>query len=484
VDRVYDHDDIRCLPTTPSAARRLRGMNGLFVGVDVGTTRVKAIAVDSQGSVYGGSERPMAWRGGGGRAEVDPMTLVQLAQTVAAEAANAAAPSLVDRDHRVLAIGVTGMAETGVLVDGKDQPLAPAIAWHDPRGDVDTIAKELGAETFRTVTGLPLTTMPSLAKLLWLHRNRPETKLGVRFYSVGEWVVRRLGGAPVAELSLVSRTGLFDVAAMRPWDAAFGLLGSPLLLGEPVVAGTPAGHATGDDMPAVLRGAVLTVAGHDHQVAAYGVGAATDGALFDSLGTAEALVRSVRAPLPEHRVEALTSQRMSVGWGVVDGHLCILAGLPTGLTLNRIATTLGANTSGERMALGEQAVATPGKHPTLRLVDLQDEQFGIAGITDGITPALLWRTAVDGLTAESERILTRIETVVGPYQRVVVAGGWLHNPALFAAKQRQYGAMGTTAIAEPGAYGAALLAAGAVGFSLPPAPAQANHGASYPTAER
>jgi sugar (pentulose or hexulose) kinase len=365
---------------------------------------------------------------------------------------------------------VAGIAETGVLVDGRDRPLAPAIAWHDPRGDVDTIARELGTETFQTATGLPLTALPSLAKLLWLRHNHPDTEGAARFYSVAEWVVRGLGGEPVAELSLASRTGMFDVGRARPWDAAFGLLGWPPLLPEPVLAGTPAGRAGGDGMPAALRGAVLTVAGHDHQVAAYGVGAATDGALFDSLGTAEALVRTVRSPLAAERIAALTAQGVSVGWGVVADHLCILAGLPTGLTLNRIAVMLGATSSADRSALGEQALVTPGGHPTLRLVDPRDEQFGIAGITDGVTPALLWRAAVDGLVAQSHRVLARIDAITGPYHQVVVAGGWLHNPALFAAKGRQYPAMRTTAIAEPGAYGAALLAASAAGVPLPAAP--------------
>ena len=62
----------------------------------------------------------------------------------------------------------------------------------------------------------------------------------------------------------------------------------------------------------MLRGATLTVAGHDHQVAAYGLGAATDGALLNSLGTAEALVRTVR-PLAPAQVAALTAAGVSVG---------------------------------------------------------------------------------------------------------------------------------------------------------------------------
>jgi sugar (pentulose or hexulose) kinase len=442
-------------------------MSGFFIGIDVGTARVKAIAVDPGGGVRGESEQPTPWQHrGDGRAEIDPMVLAHLAQQVAGDAATRSLAT-VDGRPRISGIGVTGMAETGVLVDGHDRPLAPAIAWHDPRGEVDTIARELGTDTFQTTTGLPLTALPSLAKLLWLRRHRPDTKDAVRFYSVGEWVVRRFGGDPVAELSLASRTGLIDLARARPWDAAFALLDSPPLLPTPVVAGTPAGQAHGDDVPAALRGAALTVAGHDHQVAAYGVGAATDGALLDSLGTAEALVRTVRPPLTPQRVAALTAGGVSVGWGVVADHLCVLAGLWTGLTLDRLATMLDAVTAADRVALGERALAAAGDHPTLRLVDPHGDQFGIAGVTDGVTPAVLWRAAVDGLVAESARVLTRIQAMTGPYREVVVAGGWLRNPALLAAKRRQYPDMRVTAVAEPGAYGAALLAATAAGEPLP-----------------
>ncbi len=435
----------------------------VIVGIDVGTTRVKAIAVDERGAVRGGAERPTPWRRQDGRTEADPLALVRLARTVAAESVTATG-------GRALAIGLTGMAETGVLADGHDRPLAPAIAWHDPRGDVETIARELGADTFPTTTGMPLSQLPSLAKLLWLRRTDPGTAGAARFYSVGEWVVRGLGGDPVAELSLASRTGLLDLATGLPWEAAHDLLGVPGLLPPPVPAGTPAGRAHGDDLPGVLRGAVLTVAGHDHQVAAYGVGAAGDDAMFDSLGTAEALVRSVRPPLAPEHVAALTALRMTVGWGVVPGQLNILAGLPTGLTLTRIATMVGAATEAERMALAEQAMAEPADPAAPRLVEPRDEGFGLAGIADGVTPPRLWRAAVHGMVAEADRLLTVVDGIAGPHGRVVAAGGWLHDPVLLAAKRRRFPGLRIASVAEPGAYGAALLAASAAGLPLSPPP--------------
>jgi len=443
-------------------------MTGLFAGVDIGTSRIKALAVDEAGRELGVAERPTPWRRAeDGRTEIDPARFPELAAAVAAEAAAAAGDATGDTP-RVLGLGVTGMAETGVLVDAAERPLAPSIAWHDPRGDVETIRRELGTEVFERTTGMRAGPLPSLAKLLWLRREHPETARAVRFYSVGEWVVRRLGGEPVAELSLASRTGLLDLGTARPWPAAAELLGGRVLLPEPVVAGTAAGRAAGDDVPAVLRGAVLTVAGHDHQVAAYGVGAATDGALFDSLGTAEALVRTVRPPLPPERVLALTGRNVSVGWHVVPGHLCVLAGVPTGLTLRRIAAMLGVTTAEERAELGRRALAEEGGHPTLRLVDPHDDHFGLAGITDDVTPARLWRAAADGLAERAGEVLRHIDAQVGPCRRVVVGGGWLRDPVVHAAKRRHFPGMRTTDVTEPGAYGAALLAAEATGLPIPP----------------
>lgn len=455
------------MPTSRSRSRAVGDMSrvGLLVGVDVGTTRVKAIAVDLEGVVRAEAELSMPWEHDGSHAQIDPAAIAHLATAVAADAATYAGTAS-DADPRVLGIGVTSMAETGILVDGSDRPLAPAIAWHDPRGDVETLRRELGKERFQARTGMTLGPLPSLAKLVWLRREMPETARAVRFYAVAEWVVRSLGGEPSAELSLASRTGMFDISGARPWDEAFALLGSPSLLPEPVVAGTPAGTAGGAGVPPVLRGAVLTVAGHDHQSASYGAGAAANGALFDSIGSAEALVRTVRAPLDPKQIQRLADRGISVGWGVVEDHLCILSGIATGLTLERVAAMVGATTRAERRMLGETAAALPAREPGLRLRQPGYDGLAVDGITDGVSPSALWRAAVEDMVELAEHQLALIESEVGPYTDVVVGGGWLNNPAVSAAKRRQYPQMRTTNMTEPGAYGAAFMAARAAGVAM------------------
>lgn len=431
-------------------------MSALLIGIDVGTTRVKAVALDLSLTPVGESEVATPWRHEGARAELDPTALATAATKAAAGAARAAG------GHAV-ALGVTGMAETGVLLDRHGMPLAPALAWHDPRGDCERVRTELGDEAYRRRAGRALNAVSSLPKLLWLYREVPGADRAVRFLSLPEWTVHSLGGAQVNELSLVSRTGLFDVPARAAWEAALSLLrAGPSFLGDIVAAGAPVGIVH-ESAPAELRGAVLTVAGHDHQTAAYALGAAGPTTLFNSLGTAEALMRTVPAPLAADSIDRLALADVTTGWGIVPDQLCLLAGIATGISLERLGQLVGAATPAARVALGRAALATD-RATTAMSVSGTYHGLAMHDIADGIDPALAWRVAVEDLTASGDRILAAMVAEVGPHGDVVVAGGWLHNPMVRAAKERQLGAVRTALLEEPGAVGAAELAGVAAGL--------------------
>lgn len=438
-------------------------MSGLIpqvlVGVDVGTTRVKAVAVDLARHVLGEHAVATPWRHAGATAEVDPVALAGATVEAAVGAVRAAG-------GRALAVGVTGMSETGILLDRHGMPLAPALAWHDPRGECDAVRDQLGEDVYRRTAGRPVDAVSSLPKLLWLRRHVPAARSAVRFLSVPEWAVHSLGGDQVNELSLVSRTGLFDVPARVPWAEALALLdATPSFLGEIVAAGQPVGRVH-DEGPDELRGAVLTVAGHDHQTAAYALGAAVDGVLLDSLGTAEALLRTVRAPLPVAAVERLAAVNVSTGWGVVPDHLCLLAGLATGISLERVGAMLGAPTPARRTELGRRALGSDRSTSTMH-VSAAYSGLTLHDVDDEADPALVWRVAVEDLTAAAERLLATISEEVGEHHETVVTGGWLHNPMVRAVKERQFSGFVTRAMSEPGALGAAELAGVAAGVLAP-----------------
>ncbi len=432
-----------------------------LIGVDVGTSRVKAVALDQAGSVVTSAELPTPWARDGDGTAMDPATLGDVVLAVVGEAASPL-PS------PVAGIGVTGMAEAGVLTDGVGRPLAPIRAWHDRRADLTTLRAAVGEAAFRAATGMRLDAQPSLAKILQLRHDYPRSAAAVRFDSVPEWAVRCLGGTPGSELSLASRTGLLDVVSARPWQAAIDLLGADLL-GEPRVAATPEGTVRGGGLPAHVQGAVLAVGGHDHQCAAFAAGAARDATLFDSLGTAEALLQFTRGPVDASAVAdvARGPETMTIGLTVVEGHYCVMAGLRTGMKLETVASALGAADRRQRATLADAALAillesglAEQSSPTSvaeAAAELVPDGVRLT-LRDGVTPAHVWAATILACVDEAGPALDRIRAVVGAPIHRMAAGGWTHDVSLWEAKRRQLPGVVRTAVVEAGAAGAAYLA--------------------------
>jgi sugar (pentulose or hexulose) kinase len=433
-------------------------LTNLLVGIDVGTSACKAVVMDENGRELAHGRARTPWRKVPTGAEVDPEALFAAAVEAAA-AAVAAGP-----EGRVEGIGVTSMAEAGVLLDAEDRILYPAIVWHDARGasEAAAIAAELGADRFSKRTGLPASPLCTLAKLRWLYDHHPPARAGRRWLNVGEWVVRRLGGRDVAELSLASRTGLLDLAARAPYDDALAWAQLPDdLLPELVLAGTPAGVADGATLPQ-LRDATLTVAGHDHLCAGVGVGVVAPGDVLDSCGTAEALVRVVAPPLGPEEVRRGVAAGVTVGFHVSEGREALLAGLWSGLALQEVLDTLGVGPEG-RPGLAAGALATAsGDAPALSL-ELHSLKRPPVRLPTREPADRIWRAAIDAVTSEAEDLLRAIADVAGPHRRIVVTGGWSHDEAVRASKSA-LGAVEAPRVVEAGARGAALMAGVAAGI--------------------
>jgi sugar (pentulose or hexulose) kinase len=432
----------------------------VLVGVDVGTTSIKALAVTATGRVVGEASAPTPWRHQGPWADADPGELADAAIGVCAAAAEAAGAST---EMRVLGIGVTGIAESGALIDAAGQPCAPILAWFDPRGDSSAVRAAVTAREHQRSTGRRLNSKPSLMKILWLRDHAPEARSATRHLCVAEWIVRAMGGSEVSEASLASRTGMLDILHREPWPVAVDLVGD-LLPRERIWAGDPAGTAGGDDLPDILRGATLTVAGLDHQAAALISGAARNGALFDSMGTAEALIRTTAQIMDRDQIEWLTDRDIDVDWSVLPDHQILLAGRLTGLTLERIAAMVGADDRDSRLAIGVAAASVERSGDDPRLVEVSNDAVTIGSITDGVSPARVWRAVVDDLAAMAGEALDQMAEVVGRHESAVLGGGWTRNAAVVQAKRRQLGDPVFVEIPEPGALGAAFLAGVATGL--------------------
>jgi len=220
-----------------------------LVGLDVGTTGVKAVALSPDGGVLARVEHgyPLS-APQPGWAEQDPEDWWR-----AAEAA------LGELSVEPAAIGLTGQMHGLVTLDEHDRILRPAILWNDQRTGAECreIEERVGAERLLELTGNPALTGFTAPKLLWLRRHEPDTYARIRHVLLPKDYVRlRLTGEHATDVADASGTLLFDVGARRwsePMLEALELppewlpraLESPETSGE-TAQGTPVAAGAGD----------------------------------------------------------------------------------------------------------------------------------------------------------------------------------------------------------------------------------------------
>jgi sugar (pentulose or hexulose) kinase len=414
------------------------------------------VTLDGEEVAHG--QAPLAWTVVPTGAEIDPAGFLECALAAAREAL-AAAP-----EGRIAGLGVSSMAETGVLLDRHDEPVTPAIAWHDSRGEEEAVrlVEDIGRERFAATTGLSSRALRTVAKYRWLRDHVEATPRGVRWLGVGEWIVHGLGGEQGAELSLASRTGWLDLHTRGWWDETLDWCGAPAgLLPEPAAAGTPLGRVDGGVLPGA-RGAVLAVGGHDHLSAAVGAGAVGEGDLLDSWGTAEAFVRAVAPLSPEQVVQAVDDEIM-VGWHAVPDRQNLLGAMRSGAALGRVLALLGVSREG-RDELERAALECDPEAGGIELRGLNDYRVELVNIGADPYPALVWRAALESAGRGAADILDRMARVAGPHRRLVMAGGWSEGVAARAIKEAHIGPFERSEAVFMGARGAALTAGRAAGL--------------------
>lgn len=432
---------------------------GVLVGIDAGTTTVKAVAHTLSGVPRGAGRRRTPWHTERGVVRMEPDALL-------GAVAAAVTDALSGVPGPVAGVGVTGMAESGVLVDAAGAALTPILAWHDENATAalgPVRAGTGGDDAFTERTGLPLTTRCTAVKTRWLAEQdliagRPDGWL-----TVPELIVARLGGAAVSELSLASRTGWLDVHDRTWLPGHLAASGVRLNLRPPVAAGAPAGRAgAGLDR---LAGVVLTVGGHDHLCAAVGAGATDPGDVLDSLGTGEAMVRQAARPLGRAQTVAAVRAGVTVGCHVFPGVQSLFTGLGSGLALRRFLRLLGVAEDDQpaRRDLDAAALALRPDQVPIGVADVAGAAATLTGIPAEPSPAMVWRAALDAVMRRGRAALEVMAGLTGPHTRVVAVGGWLRSEAVVATKRAALGDVVIAPVGEAAARGAALFAALAAG---------------------
>jgi xylulokinase len=281
---------------------------GTFLGLDIGTSSVKALLIDADQRVIAETSAPLSvsrphplW------SEQDPDDWVGgVDAAVAAIRRHAPAPFA-----ELAGVGLSGQMHGATLLDAGDKPLRPAILWNDGRSFAECVELKRRVPDLEKRTGnlaMPGFTAP---KILWVAAHEPAiAKATKRVLLPKDYVRLRLSGEAVSEMSDASGTLWLDVG-LRRWDevllAATGLsLGAMprLVEGSEVSAHLAPGVAKAWG----LEGRKIPIAGGggDNAASAIGVGATAPGAGFVSLGTS-GVVFSVTdrfVSLPERTLHA------------------------------------------------------------------------------------------------------------------------------------------------------------------------------------
>ncbi|WP_295149030.1 FGGY family carbohydrate kinase [Saccharopolyspora sp.] len=439
----------------------------LVAGVDLGSTGIKMLVVDEDGTELVLEEIPTPWRPGpGGTADLPAERLV----TALHRLVRGAADRLTGR--RIEAIAIAGMGESGVLLDAAGRAAAPAFAWFDPRGaeQVRALPEPIRAE-FAGRTGLPLGAQTSAAKLAHLRDGglRPH---GHRWLNLPEFAATVLGGRPSLEASLTSRTGLLDQDTGEPWDAMLAELGASRELLLPIEpAGTDLG-AVADRFPAAVAGARITVAGHDHLVAAEAGGAIRPDQYHVSMGTAEVLLRVVDAPLGYAARARLAGHLINEVRHVVPGKHVLVAGVKTGLLLRRALETSGITDRAGRDRLDAAVMHLPyeGALPAGGLsvsgARNDDGELALTVRTDGATPAEIFGAVLRHSNDEISELIAAIDRELPPASSATLTGGWADMRSVRRARERVLPRISASERSQETAFGAARIAS-----HLLPAPA-------------
>lgn len=257
----------------------------MYLGIDLGTSAVKAIILRDDGKVTAQAAAPMevsrphpTW------SEQDPEDWWRAVESAVAKLRQSDAKAL----GSIKAVGLSGQMHGATLLDSRDNILRPAILWNDGRSGPQCAELEKAVKNSRSLTGnmaMPGFTAPKLA---WVRTHEPETfKKVAKVLLPKDYIRLRMTGEYASEMSDSAGTLWLDVGK-RDWS-------------EPMLKAT---GLTRDHMPRLFEGSQVTgtlradVAKHwgvpavpvaggggDQAAGAIGAGVIAPGQAFVSLGT-------------------------------------------------------------------------------------------------------------------------------------------------------------------------------------------------------
>ena len=449
-------------------------MTGAYVAsIDQGSASSRCMLFDRRGrlvSVAQKEHRQLFPRPGWG--EQDAEEILGNVLQVVPDALEKAELKLAD----LVALGIANQRETTVVWDrDSGRPIYNAISWQDTRTDkiVNRLAAEGGKDRFRAKTGLPLTTYFSGPKIQWILDHVEGARDGaergtVLFGTMDTWLIWKLTGRHVTDVTNASRTMLMDLRSLDWDDELLEAMKVPrAMLPEIHASSEPYGEAG-----APLRGLPVAAALGDQQAALFGQTCFAAGEAKCTYGTGSFLLLNTGDRLVESTHGLLTT----VG--------CRIAGEPPTYALEGSIAVTGALVQWLRDKLG--LISSAAEIETLaRTVEdsggvyvvpafsglfaphwRSDARGVIAGLTGYTTKGHLARAVLEATAWQTREVIDAMNSDAGTVLRVLKAdGGMTADNLMMQLLADNLGVpVVRPIVAETVSLGAAYAAGLAVGF--------------------
>ncbi len=197
--------------------------NGKYLGLDIGTTSLKAAVFDSKG-------KRLAVRAVDYTLNTDSVTgFIEFSPDRYVEMCKSVIDDLSAECGGIDAISVDTQGETLIVTDEGGNPLYPAIVWLDNRAtaEAEAITRRFGTERVYNVTGQPeITAGWPASKLLWFKNNKPEIFSKIKkVFMLEDWVLYGLTGEFVTEPTIQSSTTYYDIVNADWWEEMLSFIG-------------------------------------------------------------------------------------------------------------------------------------------------------------------------------------------------------------------------------------------------------------------
>ncbi|GAA4712411.1 gluconokinase [Brevibacillus fulvus] len=402
--------------------------HSFVIGLDIGTTSVKAVAFDRAGFVISEAEAQVPlFTEKPGWAEQDPLQIEKAAILALRHVLN---------QHRLdpkqlLAVGVSSAMHSLICVDQSGQPLSPSLTWADTRSAPQAQRlKAMPKIDWYRQTGTPLHPMTPFCKLLWMKEQRYEPFLRAsKFLSIKEFLLTRWLGSDLVDYSIAASSGMFDLHTLAWHPESLALVGITAdQLGIPV---PPHRTVSGLSKRIVEQTGLLpdtrfVIGSSDGHLANLGTGAIEPGEVAITIGTSGAIRQMVSAPAVDSELQTFcypfTEQLYLIGGATNNGAITLQ-------WLKQILATPEAIDS--LVALAEKV--EPGAEELLFLPYLNGERsplwnphargsfFGLS-IRHGREH--LVRACLEGVIYNLYLIGQSLEKAAGPAQKIVASGGF------------------------------------------------------------